>query len=139
MKLVQLELARGLSGWVSAWETKRAKVLSVHRIENRMLWKQYWHRRNELIDEHPGQLRVLYVVDQPSRPGWRGARGYISKEMLRDYMPDPFLGPITKVLVCGPPAMVKHLAGELPGKKGQGEFGGLLKEVGFEASQVFKF
>lgn len=94
---------------------------------------------DELIDEHPGQLRVLYVVDQPSRPGWRGARGYISKEMLRDYMPDPFLGPITKVLVCGPPAMVKHLAGELPGKKGQGEFGGLLKEVGFEASQVFKF
>lgn len=35
--------------------------------------------------------------------------------------------------------MVKHLAGELPSKKGQGELGGLLKEMGYEPSQVFKF
>ena len=45
-------------------KTKRAKVLSVHRIENRMLWKQYWHRRNELIDEH----HAYNVRVQPLNP-----------------------------------------------------------------------
>jgi NAD(P)H-flavin reductase len=46
---------------------------------------------------------------------------------------------LAKILICGPPGMVKHLAGELPSKKGQGELGGVLKQMGFEASQVFKF
>lgn len=93
---------------------------------------------DELQDEYPEQLRVLYVLDD-APVGWRGGRGYISKAMLRELMPDPLLGGLAKVLVCGPPGMVKHVAGEMPGKKGQGEFGGLLKELGFDASQVFKF
>ena len=46
---------------------------------------------------------------------------------------------LAKILICGPPGMVKHLAGELPSKRGQGELGGLLKEMGYEPSQVFKF
>jgi len=94
---------------------------------------------DELQAEYPEQLRVLYVLDNPPEWGWRGGRGYISKAMLREFMPEPLLGGLTKVLICGPPGMVKHLAGELPGKKGQGELGGLLKELGYDASQVFKF
>ena len=93
---------------------------------------------DELQAEYPEQLRVYYVLDKPP-PGWRGGSGYISSAMIRDVMPDPLLGRLAKILVCGPPGMVKHLAGELPTRKGQGELGGLLKEVGFEASQVFKF
>ena len=54
-------------------------------------------------------------------------------------MPDPLLGTLCKVLLCGPPGMVKHLAGELPSKKGQGELGGVLQDLGYDASQVFKF
>ena len=92
----------------------------------------------ELRKEHPAQLRVLYVLDEPPDV-WRGGRGYVSKGMLRALMPDPLLGSLAKVLICGPPGMVKHLAGELPSKKGQGELGGLLRELGFDASQVFKF
>ena len=89
--------------------------------------------------EFPSRLKVYYVLDKPPESGWKGGRGYITKGMLREHMPDPLLGPLAKVLVCGPPGMVKHLAGELPSKKGQGELGGLLKELGFEAKQVFKF
>ena len=92
----------------------------------------------DLRKEHPKQLRVLYVLDEPPDV-WRGGSGYVSKGMLRTYMPDPLLGNLCKVLICGPPGMVKHVAGELPGKKGQGELGGLLSELGFDASQVFKF
>ena len=32
--------------------TRRAKVLSVERVENLPLWKQYWHKKHELIDMH---------------------------------------------------------------------------------------
>lgn len=94
---------------------------------------------DELQEEYPEQLRVFYVLDKPPEWGWKGGRGFISKAMLREFMPEPLLGHLAKVLVCGPPGMVKHLAGDLPSKKGQGELGGLLKELGFDASQVFKF
>lgn len=30
----------------------RAKVLKVERIENMALWKQYWHRKREMVDAH---------------------------------------------------------------------------------------
>ena len=93
---------------------------------------------DELKKEHPKQLRVLYVLDEAPE-GWRGGRGYISKAMVREYMPDPLLGRLAKVLVCGPPGMVKHVAGELPSKKGQGKLGGVLEELGFDTEQVFKF
>lgn len=95
---------------------------------------------DDLQKEHPKQLKVYYSLDQPPiGKNWKGGRGFISRSMVEENLPNPLLGPLTKVLVCGPPGMVKHLAGELPSKKGQGEFGGLLKQCGFEASQVFKF
>lgn len=79
------------------------------------------------------------VVDQPPA-GWTGGSGYITKEMLEKEMPEPLLGPLAKILICGPPGMVKHLAGELPSKKhGQGALGGLLQQMGYDASQVYKF
>lgn len=92
----------------------------------------------ELATAHPEQLRVLYVLDRPP-DGWQGGSGLINQEMLRERLPDPSLGLMTKVLLCGPPGMVKHLAGELPSKKGQGALGGLLKDLGYSESQVFKF
>jgi cytochrome-b5 reductase len=55
-----------------------------------------------------------------------------------------------KVLVCGPPGMVTALAGEkdgmnqgaLAGEKdgmNQGALAGVLKELGYQEGQVFKF
>lgn len=37
---------------------------------------------DELQSEHPDQLRVLFVLDDPP-PNWRGGRGYINKAMVR--------------------------------------------------------
>ena len=50
----------------------------------------------QLKAEHPTQLRVLYVLDQPP-PNWDGGSGYITSEMLREHLPDPLLGSIAKV------------------------------------------
>lgn len=41
--------------------------------------------------------------------------------------------------VCGPPPMMKALSGDKAEDKSQGPLTGVLKDVGFTESQVFKF
>ena len=41
--------------------------------------------------------------------------------------------------VCGPPPMMKALSGDKAEDKSQGPLKGVLKDVGFTKSQVFKF
>jgi len=43
-----------------------------------------------------------------------------------------------KIFVCGPPGQVAAVAGKKDGPK-QGELGGILKELGYNEDQVFKF
>jgi cytochrome-b5 reductase len=92
----------------------------------------------ELRQEHPEQFSVYYVLDAPPE-GWVGGSGYLTADMLRTHLPPPSLGMLGKVLVCGPPGMVKAVAGDLPKKGKQGELGGLLAQLGYEKAQVFKF
>jgi cytochrome-b5 reductase len=60
----------------------------------------------ELAAAHPRQLKVYYVLDEPPE-GWKGGKGYLTKEMLAAHLPPPSGGPLTKVLLCGPPGMVR--------------------------------
>ncbi|CAH9102938.1 unnamed protein product [Cuscuta epithymum] len=83
---------------------------------------------------HPN-LKVFYTVDDPTKD-WRGGSGYISKDMVVKGLPSP--SDDTLVLVCGPPGMMKHVSGEKE-KREQGELSGILKEVGYTESMVYKF
>jgi cytochrome-b5 reductase len=56
--------------------------------------------------------------------------------MLADYLPKPGDG---KIFVCGPPGMMKHVSGGKAKDKSQGEINGLLKEMGYTSTDVFKF
>jgi len=116
-------------------DATKVSLIFANVSEDDILLKQ---KIDELAAAHPRQLAVYYVLDQPPE-GWQGGTGYLTKEMLAERLPPPSEGLLSKVLVCGPPGMVKSVAGGLPNKKGQGEFGGILKELGYEASQVFKF
>ncbi|XP_060213765.1 NADH-cytochrome b5 reductase-like protein isoform X1 [Lycium barbarum] len=81
-------------------------------------------------------LKVFYTVDNPTND-WRGGIGYVSKDMVVKGLPLP--GDDTLILVCGPPGMIKHLSGEKPNPREQGELTGLLKDVGFTKNMVYKF
>lgn len=48
---------------------------------------------DELKSEYPEQLRVHYVLDKPPE-GWKGGKGYVSEQMITEYMPDPLLGQV---------------------------------------------
>ena len=33
-------------------QIKKATVVRIERVENMRLWKQYWHRKRELVETH---------------------------------------------------------------------------------------
>ncbi|KAJ2123033.1 NADH-cytochrome b5 reductase [Coemansia sp. RSA 720] len=75
---------------------------------------------------------VIYYVLSNSPVGWTGGVGSVSKEIIQEHLPTPADG--VKVLLCGPPPMVKAM-------------GALLGDLGYESpraiskpdDQVFKF
>ncbi len=44
-----------------------------------------------------------------------------------------------KMLVCGPPGMMKHISGEKKSPADQGDLAGLLGKLNYAKPQVFKF
>lgn len=81
-------------------------------------------------------FKVLYTVDKGGEE-WDGCSGFVSRDMVRSLLPPPT--DETKILVCGPPGMMKAVSGG-KGKKGaQGDLGGLLAHMGYDKSQVYKF
>lgn len=52
-------------------------------------------------------FKVHYMLDKPSA-GWAGGSGYVTKEVLKEFMPQADDDVI--ILRCGPPPMVKGVA-----------------------------
>ncbi|CAI9100190.1 OLC1v1037132C1 [Oldenlandia corymbosa var. corymbosa] len=88
-----------------------------------------------LAASHPN-VTVYYTVDNPTND-WVGGKGYISKDMVVKGLPAP--GDDTLILVCGPPGMMELVSGNKAKDYSQGEVSGLLKDVGYTESMVYKF
>ncbi|CAH0476694.1 unnamed protein product [Peronospora belbahrii] len=82
------------------------------------------------------QISVIHVLSNPSAE-WQGLKGFVSKEMLEKYMPEP--SDDNLVCVCGPPPMMYHVSGDKAKDRSQGELQGLLKQLNYTSTQVFKF
>jgi cytochrome-b5 reductase len=91
----------------------------------------------ELENTYPQRFKAFYVLDQPPKE-WTGGKGFISKELLKTVLPEPKEDNI-KLFVCGPPPMYKAISGPKVSPKDQGELEGILKELGYNKEQVFKF
>ncbi|KAJ5996148.1 hypothetical protein N7499_007537 [Penicillium canescens] len=91
----------------------------------------------ELENTYPQRFKAFYVLDQPPKE-WTGGKGYISKELLKTVLPEPKEDNI-KLFICGPPPMYKAISGPKVSPKDQGELEGILKELGYNKEQVFKF
>jgi len=85
--------------------------------------------------KHPN-FKVLYTLDKPPE-GWTGGKGFVSEEMVKKFIPAPSND--VMVFVCGPPGMMKAVSGAKTPDFKQGELAGVLKAVGFNEEQVFKF
>ena len=92
---------------------------------------------SELETKFPQRFRVFHTLDDPPE-GWKAGKGHITKELLKEVIPDPKEENI-KIFVCGPPGIYKAISGAKVSPQDQGELSGVLKDLGYTKEQVFKF
>ena len=86
--------------------------------------------------DYSDRLSVTHVLsNEPEDSKWEGARGFINKDLIEKHLPSPSLGDDAIIFVCGPPPMYDALSGP----RGEEEVKGVLAEMGFTSSQVYKF
>jgi len=85
---------------------------------------------------HPEKFKCVDVLScEPADSGYEGERGFIDRAKLSKYMPSPDLGDDCIIFVCGPPIMYNIFCGPRDTK----EVTGILGDMGYKSSQVFKF
>ncbi|KAF8581700.1 cytochrome-b5 reductase [Ramaria rubella] len=92
---------------------------------------------DELKKKHPDTFDVVYVLDKPEK-NWKGESGFVTKAVVKKHVSPASNAQKLKVFICGPPGQVAAIAGKKDGMK-QGELGGILKELGYNSDQVYKF
>lgn len=92
-----------------------------------------------IAKQNPDQFKVHYFVDKPTQD-WKGQTGFINQDYLEKNMfkPGDHTGNV-KVFVCGPPPFYEAFSGNKVSPQDQGELKGMLKDMGFNKDQVFKF
>ncbi|KAF5377526.1 hypothetical protein D9615_005244 [Tricholomella constricta] len=58
----------------------------------------------ELLDVYGQKFKILFVLNNPP-PGWKGGVGFVTKEHIKEHLPNPG-STNSKLLICGPPPMV---------------------------------
>lgn len=91
----------------------------------------------DLENTYPQRFRAFYMVDRPSE-GWTQGTGHIGKDLLKQVLPEPKVENI-KIFVCGPPGLYKAISGAKKSPQDQGDLSGILKELGYDKEQVYKF
>jgi cytochrome-b5 reductase len=60
----------------------------------------------DALTKNDTDIRVHYVLDNPPE-GWTGGKGYVTADMVKEYLPKP--ADDVKILLCGPPPMISGL------------------------------
>ncbi|KAG6842508.1 hypothetical protein C0991_000034 [Blastosporella zonata] len=55
----------------------------------------------ELLDVHEQKFKIIYVLNNPP-PGWKGGVGFVTKEHIKEHLPNPATTN-SKLLICGDP------------------------------------
>ncbi|KAJ1961384.1 hypothetical protein GGI12_003279 [Dipsacomyces acuminosporus] len=98
----------------------------------------YAQQLNKLAQEHKDRLDIEYLVDSGPATASVSAVGHPSLKTLSEFTKE-FKKGKDIVLVCGPDAMLRSVCGLRPIGSGQGPLGGVLRELGFDSRDVFKF
>ncbi|TFK76926.1 NADH-cytochrome b5 reductase 1 [Pluteus cervinus] len=62
---------------------------------------------DELVDVHGSRFKIYYVLNNPPE-GWKGGVGFVTKDHINEYLPNPS-ETNSKLLICGPPPMVSAM------------------------------
>eukprot|EP00586_Coscinodiscus_wailesii_P005794 CAMPEP_0172483172 /NCGR_PEP_ID=MMETSP1066-20121228/10053_1 /TAXON_ID=671091 /ORGANISM="Coscinodiscus wailesii, Strain CCMP2513" /LENGTH=301 /DNA_ID=CAMNT_0013246885 /DNA_START=132 /DNA_END=1037 /DNA_ORIENTATION=- len=131
-----------------AEDSTTVHLLSINRREEDILMREELDR---LAAIHPDRFSVTYSLTGDETPAdWKGERGRGSVEMAREALPPPAdADGSTMIFVCGKDGFVETWGGlvtrgppKTPGGKGpkvQGPLLGILREAGYDASEVYKY
>mmetsp|Transcript_11044 Transcript_11044/g.12632 ORF Transcript_11044/g.12632 Transcript_11044/m.12632 type:complete len:281 (-) Transcript_11044:84-926(-) len=94
---------------------------------------------HETLDDwtstHGDRLSVTHVLShENAKSSWKGQRGYITKDLIQKHIAPP--SDDVLVFVCGPPVMYDVFCGP---RNERDKVTGILGELGYNASQVYKF
>jgi cytochrome-b5 reductase len=91
----------------------------------------------EMLDAWEGdKLEVTHVLsNEPTDSEWKGLRGFITANLLKEKLPAPDGKEDVIIFVCGPPIMYDIFCGP----RSDPEVTGVLAELGYTKEQVFKF
>ncbi|RXW18242.1 hypothetical protein EST38_g7615 [Candolleomyces aberdarensis] len=62
---------------------------------------------NDLLAAHGSRFKLYYVLNNPP-VGWTGGAGFVTKEHIKEHLPNPD-ETNSKILICGPPPMVNAM------------------------------
>lgn len=110
-------------------DTTRVTLLYSNRRESDIIarstldeWLGGWHDR----------VRIVYTLSrEPPTSSWVGRRGRIDRRLIEEWVPPPSANVL--VFVCGPDGLYEAFTGPR-----QGEYSGILAEMGYAESQVVK-
>ncbi|KAJ4300646.1 hypothetical protein N0V88_003331 [Collariella sp. IMI 366227] len=109
-------------------DTTKLSLLYANNTEDDILLRE---ELDGYVKQCPEKLSVHYVLSRPSE-GWTGSSGFVNADLIKEHL--PAAAEDTKMLLCGPPPMVKAV-------------GKTLVDLGFKApgamskatDQVFLF
>jgi len=112
-------------------DTTDVSLLFGNRSEKDILLRE---TLDEWATQFSDRFHVTHVLsDEDSKSSWKGPRGFINKALIEKHCPPP--SPDTLLFVCGPPPMYNALCGP----RDDANITGLLKELGYDSSHIFKF
>lgn len=85
-------------------DTTKISLIYANVSEDDILLKK---EIDEFAEAHPDRFSVHYVLNNPPE-AWTGSTGFITKELIQEKLPFP--SDICKILICGPPPMVKAMS-----------------------------
>jgi cytochrome-b5 reductase len=112
----------------------KLKLIFANKTEEDIVFKD---EIDKLKIQFPGRFEVVHVLEKSNKVA--DYTGRLTDEILKKEI--GVAGSGNQVLVCGPPKFIEAVAGAKSAGPpfAQGTFGGALKEIGFEQSQVIKY
>jgi nitrate reductase (NAD(P)H) len=79
------------------------RVVDANEAECDILLKE---QMDKFQKEYKDHIKITHVLNHPSE-GWKGGRGYVNGNLIRDNLFPPDGGQESVIFLCGPPAMIQ--------------------------------
>ncbi|KAI8333597.1 hypothetical protein BC941DRAFT_357815 [Chlamydoabsidia padenii] len=115
-------------------KTTKVTLIFGNRTEEDILLKE---ELDGYAKAYPDRFKVVYALDK-TPAAWNGIDGYVTKDDIKEHLPAPTTES-SVIFVCGPDPLLASIAGPKNPDKSQGEVAGLLKDLGYDSTNVYKF